>query len=131
MYTMKHSLTLLIYLIALLSFKNIGSAQSGGWGVCEFATLTTLNAFNPSGITLACKQAYVTATDEHYFWNGSAWVKETDDQQIETFSFDGTNLTLAIEGDGQADQSVNLSGVDINILMLIVYICTLLITSEH
>ena len=38
-----------------------------------------MDAFDPSGSTYTCKKAYVTATDEHYRWDGSAWVLESAD----------------------------------------------------
>ncbi len=49
-------------------------------------------------------------------WNGSDWVvgnktSNTDDQQIETFSLTNGVLSLALEDDGQADQTVDFSNL--------------------
>ena len=63
---------------AVLSFFCVQLlAQSDGqWGVCEFATLSDLNAYDPSGGNWNCKRAFVQATDAHYQWDGSNWMRE-------------------------------------------------------
>lgn len=77
---MKINAPLALFLVQFFSICVLnGQTPTGGWGNCEFATVVSMNAFDPSGSTYTCKKAYVTATDEHYRWNGSAWVLESAD----------------------------------------------------
>ena len=62
---------------------------SGGWGTCEFTTVAAMNAFDPSVSNFSCKKVYVQATDEHYRWNGTAWVLESADVE-NIYTADGT-----------------------------------------
>ncbi len=98
------------------SLALIGQAD-GGWGNCEFATVAAMNAFDPSTSNFACKKVFVQATDEHYRWNGTAWVLEssdveniyTTDDELEgdrtvdlnthDLTFDGTS-DVVIQSDG-------------------------------
>jgi len=93
----------LIFSVFYITFSN-GQAV-GGWGNCEFATVATMNAFDPSTNAFDCKKVFVQATDEHYYWNGTIWVlvqdTDTDDQ---TLSLSSNTLSIS-EGN-----SVNLSG---------------------
>ena len=70
----------LIFSVFYITFSN-GQAV-GGWGNCEFATVATMNAFDPSTNAYDCKKVFVQATDEHYYWDGTNWVlvQDTDDQ---------------------------------------------------
>ncbi len=89
-----------VFLLVVSVFYTLNSnAQAvGGWGTCEFATVVTMNAFDPSSDDNHCKKAYVKATNEHYRWDGSQWVQE-DSQNIYN-----SNGTL------DANRMVNLSG---------------------
>ena len=62
-----------------------------------------MNAFDPSGSNFSCKKVYVQATDEHYSWDGSAWVLVSDDQNASEVPFTpagtitSTDVQAAIE----------------------------------
>ncbi len=101
---MKINAPLALFLVLFL-YTGLLQAQTptGGWGNCEFATVATMDAFDPSGSTYTCKKAYVTATDEHYRWDGSAWVLERADVE----NIYNTSDTLT------ADRTVILSGRDL------------------
>lgn len=102
---MKINAPLALFLLLFISVYTLhGQAPTGGWGNCEFATVTSMNAFDPSGSSYTCKKAYVTATDEHYRWDGSAWVLESDDDQ------NIYNTSDALTG----DRLVDLDGYDLN-----------------
>jgi len=61
------------YFLFFLPHHEAFSQTSGQWGVCEFATTSALNSFNPSSSDWDCKFAYCQANDQHYYWDGSAW----------------------------------------------------------
>ncbi len=84
------------------SIALLGQAN-GGWGNCEFATVAAMNAFDPSTSNLTCKKAFVQATDEHYRWDGTAWVLESRDVE----NIYNTSDTLT------ADRKVTLDGNDL------------------
>ena len=44
----------------------------------------------------------------------SPYLDNTDDQVIDVFAFDGTNLTLSLESDGEATKSIDLSSLSTN-----------------
>lgn len=44
----------------------------------------------------------------------SNYLDNTDDQTIDVFAFDGTNLTLSLESDGEATKSIDLSSLSTN-----------------
>lgn len=65
-----------LVLTGLFTSAQTSLAQSTGqWGICEFATTTTLNAYDPSSSNWDCKFAYCQANNLHYYWDGSAWVE--------------------------------------------------------
>ena len=70
-------------LFVILAATNICLAQTaqGGWGACEFATVTDMNNVDPSSSPYHCKKAYVQATNAHYKWDGSAWVLDVSDAE--------------------------------------------------
>lgn len=61
------------FCLFIFSHQHSFSQTSGQWGVCEFATTSALNSFNPSSSDWDCKFAYCQANDQHYYWDGSAW----------------------------------------------------------
>ncbi len=92
-------------IFSVLYALNSNAQAVGGWGTCEFTDVVTMNAFDPSTNAYDCKKVFVQATNEHYYWNGTAWVlvqdTDTDDQ---TLSLSSNTLSIS-EGN-----SVNLSG---------------------
>lgn len=83
----------------------------GGWGTCEFATVAAMNAFDPSSNAYDCKKVFVQATNEHYYWNGTAWtlVQDTDDQTLSLSSdilsiSEGNSVNLSTYLDNTDDQ---------------------------
>lgn len=58
-----------------LSLLSLNGQTSGQWGVCEFATPTQMNSYSPGSDNWACKIAYVTESNSHYQWDGTAWVQ--------------------------------------------------------
>lgn len=106
----------LFFTLFLQSQLLLGQTPTGGWGNCEFATVASMNAFDPTGSTYTCKKAYVTATDEHYQWDGSAWALPVGGQNIyntsgtltadRTVTLDGNDLTF----DGTSDVVIKSTG---------------------
>ncbi|MFK7810759.1 MAG: hypothetical protein AB8F74_23325, partial [Saprospiraceae bacterium] len=90
-------------IISFFSAFGLMAQANGGWGNCEFTTVATMNAFDPSTSNFACKKAYVQATDDHYYWDGSTWIQITDDQNASEVPFtptgtiSATNVQDAIE----------------------------------
>ena len=82
------------------------SQANGGWGNCEFTTVAAMNAFDPSTSNYACKKVFVQATDEHYHWDGTAWVKDGTGDDIENIY--NTNDTLS------AERTITMNGNDLN-----------------
>jgi hypothetical protein len=94
----------IILLIFSVLYILTSHAQTvGGWGICEFTNVETMNAFNPSSSAYNCKKVFVQVTNEHYYWNGTIWVLITN-TDAQTLSL-ATN-TLSISG----GNSVDLSG---------------------
>ncbi|MFK8007989.1 MAG: beta strand repeat-containing protein [Saprospiraceae bacterium] len=89
----------LIFLV-LYAFKS-NSQAVGGWGTCEFATVATMNAFDPSTNAYDCKKVFVQATNEHYYWNGTIWVlvqdTNTDDQNASEVPFTPVGTIVATD----------------------------------
>jgi len=92
-------------LLLLFSTKLIG--QVGGWGTCEFATVATMNAFDPSPSPIACKKAFVQASNEHYRWGGTVWVLEGSGGSGENIYTTSDDLT--------EDRVMTLDGYDLTI----------------
>ena len=103
----------LAFFLVLFLYSGFLQAQTptGGWGNCEFATVATMDAFNPSGSTFTCKKAYITATDEHYRWDGSAWVLASADVENIYNTSDSliSNRTLSL-ADFSLDFDLNKTG---------------------
>ena len=96
---------ILSFLVLSYVYPGLVFAQSSSqWGVCEFATLTQMNAFTPNTDDWTCKFVYVKASHEHYEWSGSAWTRiSTTDSQ--TLSLSGNSLSI------QNGNTVDLSGL--------------------
>jgi len=98
-------------IFSVLYFSNSYSQAVGGWGNCEFATVATMNAFDPSTNAYDCKKVFVQATNEHYHWDGTQWVIDSEGPNIyntdgtltedRTMTMDGHSLT--IDGTGTGD----------------------------
>ncbi len=89
-----------IITLLLLSSASYGQT-SGGWGICEFTTVVAMNGFDPSGSNFTCKKAFVQATDEHYRWDGTAWVLESSGSNDNIYTVDGTleeDRTVTMDG---------------------------------
>lgn len=56
----------------------------------------------------------LSLTDDATTVDLSGYLDNTDDQTIDVFAFDGTNLTLSLEGDGEATKSIDLSSLSTN-----------------
>jgi hypothetical protein len=95
-------------IFSLLSSLALFGQANGGWGTCEFTTVAAMNAFDPSGSNYTCKKVFVQATDEHYQWDGAAWVQVSPIENIYN-----TNDTLTsdrtLEGDAN---SLFFTGLD-------------------
>ena len=94
----------LIFSLFLTHFL-FGQAN-GGWGNCEFTTVAAMNAFDPSTSNYACKKVFVQATNEHYHWDGTAWIKDGTGDDIENIY--NTNDTLS------AERTITMNGHDLN-----------------
>ena len=111
---------------------SLTAQTTGGWGTCQFATVATMNALDPSTDNLACKKAFVSATNEHYKWDGTSWVLEgSGSDNIYTTSdtltanrvvtLDGNDLTFEgtnnvfIQSDGKVGINTTTPGKDIDI----------------
>ncbi|MFT4665567.1 MAG: hypothetical protein ACI8YQ_002784 [Polaribacter sp.] len=103
-----------------LSVSLSGQAD-GGWGNCEFATVATMNAFDPSGDSFTCKKVFVQATDEHYRWDGTTWALESSGVENiyntsdtltadRTVTLDGSDLTFDGTGIGNGDVIIEADG---------------------
>lgn len=64
----------LLCIFLVLSTTKIMAQTSGQWGNCEFENTTSLNNYDPGNDAWACKIAFVSDSNAHYRWNGSAWV---------------------------------------------------------
>lgn len=64
---------LLITSLLLLSSCN----GQGGYG-CWFDTVSDMQLYNPNPKNWHCVKAYVASTNEHYSWNGTNWVLESN-----------------------------------------------------
>ncbi len=92
----------IIPLIFSVLYVISSNAQAvGGWGTCEFATVATMNAFDPSTNAYDCKKVFVQATNEHYYWNGTVWVlvqdTDTDDQNASEVPFTPVGTIVATD----------------------------------
>ncbi len=90
----------IIPLIFSVLYVISSNAQAvGGWGTCEFATVATMNAFDPSTNAYDCKKVFVQATNEHYYWNGTIWVlaQGTDDQNASEVPFTPVGTIVATD----------------------------------
>ncbi len=72
---------------------------------------------NSSGISLANGLLiYQTNDSKFYYYDGAKWIvidgPNTDNQTIDAFSLSGNTLSLSLEDDGQATQTVDLSSVN-------------------
>ncbi len=85
----------------LSSLVALGQAN-GGWGTCEFTTVAAMNAYDPSGSNFSCKKVFVQATDEHYRWNGTAWVLESADVENIYNTSDTLTTDRTLEGDANS-----------------------------
>ena len=56
----------------------------------------------------------LSLTDDATTVDLSGYLDNTDDQTIDVFAFDGTNLTLSLEGDGESTKSIDLSSLSTN-----------------
>jgi hypothetical protein len=117
----KHTLAALALILAVQQ----ADAQIGGVGINNSNPQSTIHiGNNASRAGLIMDQVDSTAvpnltdghmirhTDGHYYYrNGSQrfQIRNTDNQQIQTFSLTGTTLTLTLENGGTA--SVNLSSL--------------------
>ncbi len=111
----------------LLSSVTSYSQTNGGWGICEFTTVAAMNAFNPSGSNFTCKKVFVQATNEHYRWDGTAWVLESSSASAEniytvsdtltedrTVTLDGNDLTFAGSANDVVIESTGEVGIGTN-----------------
>ena len=88
-------------IFSVLYALNSNAQAVGGWGTCEFATVATMNAFDPSTNAYDCKKVFVQATNEHYYWNGTIWVlvqdTDTDDQNASEVPFTPVGTIVATD----------------------------------
>lgn len=101
-YCKLYSLFIVVAIWGIPQFAH-GQSSAGQSGICEFATLSNLNSFDPSSSNWACKLAYVQDTDLHYYWNGSAWVEMA-----------GFNLYTQ-NGSLTGARTINLNGNDLTV----------------
>ncbi|GEM_PF-1382374 len=78
---------------------------------------TDTSAVNSSGTGLANGLLIFQSTDaKFYYYDGAKWIgidgPDTDDQTIDAFGLSGNTLSLSLEDDGQATQTVDLSSVN-------------------
>lgn len=71
-------------IFSVFSTISLSGQANGGWGTCEFTTVAAMNAFDPSGSNYSCKTVFVQATNDHYQWDGAAWVQVTAGENIYT-----------------------------------------------
>ena len=86
-------------IFSVLYALNSNAQAVGGWGTCEFATVATMNAFDPSTNAYDCKKVFVQATNNHYYWNGAIWVlvQDTDDQNASQVPFTPVGTIVATD----------------------------------
>lgn len=92
----------IIPLIFSVLYVITSDAQAvGGWGYCEFATVASMNAFDPSTNSFDCKTVFVQSTNNHYQWNGTIWViiqdTDTDDQNASEVPFTPVGTIVATD----------------------------------
>jgi len=101
----------------VLSAQSTYAQSAGQWGICEFATTTTLNAYDPSSGNWDCKLAYCQANNLHYYWDGSAWAEMniyniyTQDDTLtstRTLTLNGNDLIFDADQDIIIESSGNL-----------------------
>ena len=64
---------LICCLLFLGYIPSLFGQSAGQWGICEFSTLTSLNAYDPSSSDWDCKITFCQANSKHYYWDGDSW----------------------------------------------------------
>jgi hypothetical protein len=101
---------LIIVFFLLFSFSAFGQLQKSS-GVLYFNNKTALDSWGAPA-TYGGELAVTLDTHLAYRWNGSIWVEiNTDEQTVDTLSLSGTTLTIALESDGEAPYTVDLSSL--------------------